>query len=497
MELSLNALVEQLDDLFFARATRAWRVASGVQPDAPEVPELPQVARLDAWQHASEVLGSPRVDDAKRTRVTLLRRHLARAFVEARLAPALAARAAFEAGHTFFAAAKTWTPREATRALPRLAARVERDALEQELSLQQLAASAPVQRGLDEALAGVAALQLTPETFVGELHGRPLAERLAAARRLLQETADASNDLLAFALKRVDPALTPRTARLHDVRRAALAPWLFEWFRREDLSHAVSRTLGDLGFNPSADGRVTVDTEPRPGRDPRALCVELRVPDQVRLLLTAEPGLEAWGGWLQAWGVALHRAHVGRALPFVERRLGDRAVVEAIGRLFESLLLEEGWLKRYARLTATQAKEAARLFAWRQLLAQREAAARALYSAEVLGRGAFGGLRDEYVPRLSAALGVEVPAGAAAFDVDPFGDDARALDAWALADGLRGALLERFNEDYYRNPATGRWLTAMAAVGQRDDAVAVAKGLGLGALDAGQAARRRVQVMGA
>ena len=74
MQLSLSSLVEQLDDLFLERATRAYRSASGLQRDVPPVPELPEVARLEAYQVTSELLASPRVDEGKRARLVLLRR---------------------------------------------------------------------------------------------------------------------------------------------------------------------------------------------------------------------------------------------------------------------------------------------------------------------------------------------------------------------------------------------------------------------------------------
>lgn len=497
MDLSLNTLVEQLDELASERETRAWRVASGVEPRLPPVPELPELTRLDAWQYVGEVLESPRLDEAKRGRLVLLRRHLARAFVEARGAEAREARDAFLRDHSFFAGGRTWTPLEAARELPRLASREARDAVEGELSRQHAAGAGHAQRWLDAAQEATGALRLTPASLVEVLHGRPAGPRLEQAGALLAATGDAAADLLAYALKRVEPQLSSRVAKRHDARRAGAAPWLSELLRREDLEHAVTRTLGDLGLNPAADGRITVDTEARPGRSPEAACFELRVPDQVRLLLTPDAGHEAFAGWLGAWGVALHRAHVGRALPYVERRLGDRAVVRAVGLLFEGFLVEEGWLKRYLRLTSAQAREVARLVAFRQLQAQRELAAHARFSAEALAQGRSTTLRDAYVEALSAAWGVEVPDGEAPFVVDAFGGGLLELDAWALATAMRASLLERFNEDYYRNPATGRWLVELAGRGQRDDATAVAKALGAAALDPIEAARRCVQVMGA
>lgn len=497
VELSLNALVERLDDLFFERETRAYRVAAGLQPDLPPVPELPELTRPDAFLFVTEAMASPRVDDAKRARLELLRRHLARAFLEAQAAEVTGRLEAFLHRHTFVAAAKTWTPAEAARELPSLPSRPEREAVERELALTRMAHDALPARRAAAVLEAMPALRLTPLELVELLHGRPLGPRLEAAERLLAETEDAARDLLAFALKRLDAQLTPRTARAHDAQRAAEAPWCLELLRREDLLHAVTRCLGDLGLHPSADGRLGLDTEPRPGRQPEPRVFELRVPEEVRLVLTPGAGLGAYAGWLRAWGTGLHRAHVGRQLPFVERRLGDRAVVDAMGLLFESFLLEEGWLRRYLRLTAAQAKEVARLFAFRQLLALRRRAALALVHRQLLERGPSAGLDDDCVPRLSRALGAEAPRGGALFEVELFGGDALALDGWALETALHAWLRERFNEDAYRNPAAGRWLAGLAARGQGDDAAALAREVGAEGLDLLQAARRRVTVMGA
>ena len=497
VQLSLTTLVEQLDELFLQRATRAYRVSSGLQRDAAPVPEHPALLRSEAFEVTSELLASPRVDEAKRARLGLLRRHLSRAFVEGQAASANAPQQAFLTGHPFFAAARTWTPNEALRELPRLASRESRVTLTAELSTLLSANESLVARTLDTTLEAIAALKFTPTTFVEELHGRPVAPRLEGAAAVLAQTQDASLDLLGHTLKKLDPMLTPRSAAAHDADRTLLAPWLFESFRREDLMHALSRCMGDLGLSPNAEGRITIDSDARPGRDPSPRCFELSVPDQIRLLLTPEMGFEAYAGWLSAWGTALHRAHVGRALPFVERRLGDRSVVDAVGLLFESFLLDEGWLKRYLRLTAVQAKEAARSFASRQLLQLRRTAALARYSHEAMARGSWAGLTDDYVPRMSSALGVEVPRGQAMYEIDAFGDRLLQLDAFALEQVMRAELQERFNEDFWRNPATGRWVMDFASRGQHDDAPVVAKSLGVEKMPLAEAALHRVTVMGA
>lgn len=463
----------------------------------PAVAELPEVTRLDAWQAVNEVLDSPRVDEAKRARLVLLRRYLARAYVEAFRRDATAQRDNFFDTHTFFAAAKTWTPSEARRELPKLAARESRVALSNELGQQLLAHTSHAQRHLDLGLEAIGALKLTPESYVELIQSRPLPARLETARAMLSATEPAHFDLLTYALKKLDLQLAPRNASAHDAERAALAPWLFESFRREDLQHAVSRTLTDLNLSPNADGRLTIDTDSKAGRDPTPRVFELRVPDQIRMMLTPDLGFETYAGWLSSWGIALHRANVGRTLPFVERRLGDHALVDAVGLLFESFLLDEGWLKRYLRLTASQAREAARCFAFRQLSSMRRAAALSGFSFEAAQRGASAGLDDEYLSRLSSAMGVEAQRGVGPFDADVHCDAALRLDAFALEHTFRSELRERFNEDFWRNPATGRWLLDFASTGQRDDAHTVAKNFGVEKLDPLGAANERVTVMGA
>lgn len=508
----MNALVERIDDSLFEYGTRAYRLAAGLSdPGAPA--SLDELARPEVFASLTELLTSPRTDEGRKSRLTLLRRYAARAFVEAAAAPHTKEVEQALTTRTFTAAARTWTVGEALREGPRLTTREARAELNRAMGSALQAADGPWARRADTLLRGATALGHTMPTLIELMQGRPLAPRLAGAARLLQDTHDAFVDLLAFALRRLDSQLTLRTANQLDVERAAQAPWLNEHLPREDLQHALTRCVTDLGFNLSADGRLTVDHEPRPGRLPGAHVFELRVPGQVRLLLTADAGFEAWAGWLRAWGVALHRANVGPTLPFVERRLGDAAVVDGVGRLFESFLLEEGWLKRYLRLGSPQAREATRWFAFRQLLELRRQAALALVHSELCVRGAVPTLAESFVPTMRAALGGEVERGRTLLDLDVLGGAALSLDGWALEAALQAHLQERFNEDFYRNPATGRWLLDRAALGQRDDAGVIAHALAEGslaaapaaglaanaleALDVNRAAKRRVALMGA
>ena len=127
-------------------------------------------------------------------------------------------------------------------------------------------------------------------------------------------------------------------------------------FRREDLLPTVIRWLGEWGFHPAAEGRLRLDDEaPRQGRP---FSAAVRVPHEVRLVLQRRAGLDALGSLLHEYGHALHHAHVSEQLPLELRRLEDASVTEAFATLFERLLTDEEWLKRYPRLPSAPARDA-------------------------------------------------------------------------------------------------------------------------------------------
>jgi hypothetical protein len=118
-------------------------------------------------------------------------------------------------------------------------------------------------------------------------------------------------------------------------------------------------------------------------------------------------------------------------------------------------------------------------------------------SIEVLRRGPVLPVADDFEQRLTATLHVEVSKSRFLLDTDVFAGDAVTLDAFALEQALHTTLTARFNEDFWRNPSAGRWLSEFAAKGQRDDAAVAATALGASSLTVTASAQRRIAVMGA
>ncbi len=501
MELSLPALLERIDDFLFERNATRFRYAAGLQADGSELKHFTAFAefgRAEALQEVQELAESPRTEESRKPKLNVLLAFLRQTFLEARSAQlADDVSRALETTRVM-SGAKHWLLAEALRESRNQASRPERDQLERDTSSALAELRTPFSRRVDVVLAATAEAKAPSAAhFIERIHGRSLLDRTDSLKSFLKETADPYRDVLAFALKKVDSTLKPLHAKLHDLERAMQAPWLFELFRREDLQHAITHCLGDLELHPNANGRIGIDSEPRPGRTPVSRAFDLRVPDELRLLFVADMGFEPYAHAFSAWGLALNRALVGKGTHFVERRLGDLSVPASMSLLFESFLGDAGFLKRYLRVPAARAREAARVFAFRQLTAQRRAAANTLMSMELLRRGPVLPLADEFEQQLSSALFVEVSKSRFLLDTDVFASDALALDAWALEEVLHGTLTGRFNEDFWRNPAAGRWLADFAAKGQRDDAAAVAAALGTKSLEVMASGQRRITVMGA
>lgn len=288
------------------------------------------------------------------------------------------------------------------------------------------------------------------------------------------------------------PALVRTTGvDLGGLARADL-PWFFR--AREDdaafpaagLLDAYAQTLAGLGLETTAGGRIALDVEARPRKSPRAFCVPVRAPQDVRLVVAPVGGRDDYVALLHEGGHAQHYAHVAPALPFEFRQLGDNAVTEAFAFLFDHLAEDPRWLRRRLGIADDDG-----------VLAAHARAARLIYLRRYCGKLAYelvahgeappadALLGDVYARSLSSAVGVAWPAANHLADVDPGFYVAAYLRAWALETQLRRWLEQRFGAEWFDVPAAGAELRALWADGQRLSAEELLHGLTGEQLDVG------------
>ncbi|MFL5321617.1 MAG: peptidase M3 [Myxococcaceae bacterium] len=502
MELSVHALRDRLDSFLFELGSLQYRYGAGLSSQFPAerlYASFSELSRAESYLAIREAAEKRSTDEQERRRMRMLLEFIAGQVEEGLSAEAIEAIARTEGQATVLVQNQHIPFRDALAQLTTEDSRQRRAELELALGKFLNEQRGPYIHRREAAFRTAETLKAGSYLQLrDELSGFSAKALAAEAEGVLKQTEDAYRDVLGYVLKKLDPQLRPLpsgNARRHDILRASVAPWLFPHFRREDLFHAVTRCLGDMGFHPNAEGRIQLDLDDRPGKSSRAFVADLRVPDDIRLVVRPLGGIDDYFSLLHEYGHALHLANINRRAPVEERRLGDPSVIEANASLFDHFLLDEGWLKRYLRLPSSVASDSARVAAFNNLVLLRRYCAKLSYELSLYERGPSDAVAEEYEERLTHALFVGVERGFFLYDVDPQLYAARYLRAWALEARFHEVLQNRFNEDYWRNPAAGTWLKNLSSQGQREDAASLAKTLTGAELRLADAGQRLIRVM--
>jgi hypothetical protein len=303
----------------------------------------------------------------------------------------------------------------------------------------------------------------------GLVSGIDLAALKGECEQFLRDTRDMWDEVF--------PEFTKRVLGMEaaDVTRAdALA--LFRardfdaYFPPKRMEESIRRQVNEMGIDPLASGRITLDTADREGKRSRAFCSPVRVPDEVYLVLRPHGGQTDWMTFLHELGHALHFAYMRPDLAFEYRWLGDNSVTEGYAMLFDHLLQNAGWLKRYTEITPVQSSSFLRTVGFSELHYLRRYSAKLIYEIELYaGTTRWDSLPDLYVELLTAATSFRYNPADAFIDIDPHFYAARYLRAWQLQALLTETLVERYDVDWWRNPRAGPWETEdLFGEGQRE-----------------------------
>jgi hypothetical protein len=242
------------------------------------------------------------------------------------------------------------------------------------------------------------------------------------------------------------------------------------FFPSSSMESSIRKQVRDMGIDAAAAGRVIFDTGDREGKRSRAFCAPVRIPNEVYLVMRPHGGQTDWNTFLHELGHALHFAYMQPDLPFEYRWLGDNSITEGYAMLFDHLMQDVGWLKRYTELNPANLRTFLRAVGFEELHFLRRYAAKLGYEVELYGgRVSWDSLPDLYTERLTTATGFRYSPADAFVDIDPRFYAARYLRAWQLQALLSETLVERFDADWWRNPRAGPWIcSALFGEGQRE-----------------------------
>ena len=308
------------------------------------------------------------------------------------------------------------------------------------------------------------------------ISGIPLKDLAPEAEALLRETEDAYEEHLRWYARRHLNAPF-RELKRHDLLRLFRAPQWDSTFAPARMPAACRAAPEKMGVDPSAEGRIQLDLEARPAKSSRAFVAAVEVPDRVILVTRPGGGPDDYRSFLHELGHALHYGHTDPRLPVEFRRLGDAGVSETWAFLLDGLLGERGWLRRFLGLDHPE--DFLRLNAFHRLFLLRRYAAKLQYELALHAGGGARGRADLYYELLGRATRAEFPRAMHLHDVDLHFYAARYWRAWKFEARLREFLMERFDEEWYRNDRTGPFLIGLWRQGQRHRVEALAQQLGL------------------
>ena len=306
------------------------------------------------------------------------------------------------------------------------------------------------------------------DSFV-RLSGIDLADLAAQCRAFLRDTQAMWDDVLPSFLKR-GLGITPGEAVRADALALLRAPAFDSAFPAASMEPSVRRQTSEMGIDPAAAGRVVFDTGEREGKRSRAFCAPVRIPDEVYLVLRPHGGQTDWRTLLHELGHALHFAYTRSDYPFEYRWMGDNSVTESYAMLLDHLMQDRRWLLRYTELGKGRVDEFLRAVGFEELHFLRRYCAKLVYEVQLYdGSVPWSALPDLYVETLTAATTFRYQRADAFVDVDPRFYSARYLRAWQLQAVLTATLVERFDDDWFRNPKAGPFIVGqLFAEGQRE-----------------------------
>src|SRR6185312_10229464 len=125
------------------------------------------------------------------------------------------------------------------------------------------------------------------------LSGISLAELKAECEQFLRDTQALWDEVLPEFAKSV-LNMSPSELTRADALAMFRAREFDAYFPSNQMEEAIRRQVREMGVDPLASGRITLDTGEREGKRSRAFCSPVRVPDEVYLVLRPHGGQTDW-----------------------------------------------------------------------------------------------------------------------------------------------------------------------------------------------------------
>ena len=312
--------------------------------------------------------------------------------------------------------------------------------------------------------------------FYQDQKGISFPELEREVRAFLSDT-QGMYDTLLILLARDQLALPAAEVRRADINRINRLRGFDEYFPRDQLLPSLTRSFADLGVDLSRQRNIRLDVEDRPGKNPRAACFAVHVPDDIRVSVEPVGGLQDYEAVFHEMGHAEHAAYTRQARIEL-RSLGSSAFGECMAFAHEYLLEDPGWLATHLQVERYDLQHLAPQAAGLRLMLVRRYAGKFLYQMD-LHRGGVKP-EDAYLSNMRLALRYPMDEHDArrCYEDDEGFYEADYLQAWFLEAMLVAHLEARYGPRYFQRREAGEELKALWATGQELSGPELARRLG-------------------
>lgn len=240
------------------------------------------------------------------------------------------------------------------------------------------------------------------------------------------------------------------------------------YFPKEKLVPVFEASMKDLGFDVRKQANIKIDTVERPGKNPRAVCYNVKVPQEIHLIIKPVGGFYDFEAFFHEAGHTEYYANVNPDLPFAFRYLeSSYALSELFAYLFESLTRNPLWLERYLSLPRKIAKQVAYESEMANFCLLIRYLAKFSYEYQLFSSGDLSLGPQLYAKTLTEFTNFIYSSVSYLSDLDDGFYSADYLRAWIGHAQLVAFLERKFGEYWFEKREVGEWLKKLWKLGSQ------------------------------
>ncbi|PYT05081.1 MAG: hypothetical protein DMF60_13070 [Acidobacteria bacterium] len=249
-------------------------------------------------------------------------------------------------------------------------------------------------------------------------------------------------------------------------------------FPQDQMLQIYGETMAGLGIMVDEQKNISIDSEPRPRKNPRAFCAPISIPDDIRLVIRPTGGQSDYQAFLHESGHAQHYGWASPALPPEFKYTGDYALTETYAFLFNHLISDSNWLASFPGIK--NSVEFTRSVMLARLVTVRRYVAKLMYERQLHLGDDLSASAARFADLQTSATCFRTDPSDFLFDLDDSFYSASYLRAWAFEVSLREYLKTRFGSHWWASRRTGDFLKEIWETGDRYSADEMAAQIGIG-----------------